>query len=86
MRENISDPAAGEAEEKTATPERRTEAVSVSIGKLVSELEPLTAADMSKLAPMPYGPTPTPFALQIFAMEAGGHGNDLANALEVQEG
>lgn len=49
---------------------------------VIAGVEPERMAD--GICPMPYGPVPLGLALQIFTMEAGVHGNDLAWAVDGQ--
>jgi uncharacterized protein (TIGR03083 family) len=81
MREGISDPATGVVQDPGAKREALLEVVTSARDQLYNQLEQLTLDDMSKTAPMPYGPTPVPFVLQVFVMEAGVHSNDLAAAM-----
>jgi uncharacterized protein (TIGR03083 family) len=81
MKKGETDPAIGVVQDPKAQPEALLDAVTAARDQLYSQLEQLTSEDLSKSAPMPYGPIPLPFALQVFVMEAGVHGNDLAYAL-----
>lgn len=58
-----------------------TESVREAGVELVDELERLEGRDLSSTAPMPYGDLPIGVLLDVFAMEAGIHGSDLAAAL-----
>lgn len=53
---------------------------------LVLEVGHLEGRDLDASAPMPYGDVPVRALLDVFAMEAGIHGSDLAAALGVAEG
>lgn len=52
---------------------------------LVDELERLDGRDLDASAPMPYADVPIRLLLDVFAMEAGIHGSDLAAVLGVEE-
>lgn len=85
MLKGITEPATGMTVEPGETPEKLFDAVTNAFDGLASELKRLDAGDMEKSAPMPYGPTPIQFALQLYTMEAGIHGNDLSDALQIEE-
>jgi uncharacterized protein (TIGR03083 family) len=82
---NSTEPATGVTAEPTETPEKLIDAITTAFDGLASKLKLLTADYMAKSVPMPYGPTPAQFALQVFTMEAGIHGSDLADALRIEE-
>lgn len=71
--EAVALPASTAHEAMVAAIERRT-------SDLLTRLEQVGGSGDERSAPMPYGPTPFPFALQIFAMEAAVHTDDLAAA------
>lgn len=81
MLAGVSDPAQGEVHDPHAKSGTLMQAGIAARDQLYKQLKQLTIEDMSKAAPMPYGPIPAPFTLQVFVMEAGVHGNDLADAL-----
>lgn len=54
------------------------EALRASVTDLVSELE--RAGELGAAVEIPFGAVPTPFAMQVFTMEAGFHADDLATA------
>ena len=86
MKLGISEPADGVFQDPNNESQILLMAVKEARDQLASELHQLTQEDLSKSSPMPFGPTPAVFALQIFAMEAGVHGDDLADALRLSEG
>jgi uncharacterized protein (TIGR03083 family) len=81
IKKGDTDPASGVVQDPKANREALLDAATAARDQLYTQLEQLTPEDLSKSAPMPYGPIPVPFALQVFVMEAGVHGNDLADAL-----
>ena len=54
-----------------------------SVAALVSELDGATS--LGDTVEIPFGAIPTPFALQVFAMEAGVHADDVLSALGEDE-
>ena len=75
----------GRADGRTVAPDEDravlTENVRQARAELADELERLEGGDLSATAPMPYGDMPIGVLLNVFAMEAGIHGSDLAAAL-----
>lgn len=54
-------------------------AVRASVAALVSELD--RAAELGDAVEIPFGAVPSPFALQVFTMEAGVHADDVLAAM-----
>jgi uncharacterized protein (TIGR03083 family) len=75
----------GRADGRTVSPDEDravlTENVRQARAELVDELAQLDGQDLSSTAPMPHGDVPIGVLLDVFAMEAGIHGSDLAAAL-----
>lgn len=78
-------PAAAEPIPASEEPARLTGGIVERTASLVDALRRVGDAEAAGIAPMPYGPTPFPFVLQIFVMEAAAHTDDLAMALGLDE-
>jgi uncharacterized protein (TIGR03083 family) len=78
-------PAAAEAIPASTEPSELTSAIGERLLGLIEVLHRVDDVAAGGVAPMPYGPTPFPFALQVFVMEAAGHTDDLADAVGLDE-